>query len=73
MVPAKLKSVQCDVCKLIVKFVDQYVENNKTEVQCVCVCVCVCVLCCANIIYISWIPRLKHRRLWRVSVVYLVP
>ena len=43
--PTKLASLQCDICEEVVKIVDQYAEENKTEV-CVRACVraCVCVI-----------------------------
>ena len=31
--PERVGSVQCDVCELVVKLVEQEVINNKTEVR----------------------------------------
>ena len=44
--PAKVASLQCDICEEVVKIVEQYAEDNETEV-CVCVYVCMCFRVCA--------------------------
>ena len=49
--PVKVKSVECDVCKMLVGYVDKFVEKNTSEVHVtfVCVCVCVCVSVCLSV------------------------